>query len=411
MQQYDILLLRFGELTMKGKNRYRFEKAALTHVKSLLNSYPNAQVVSEYGRIYVMLHGEPASEIIELMKKVFGLHSICPVIVTPSELEDILAGASSFMESLSIKEGTTFKVNARRVWKDFPHSTQEMNRLVSTPLLQSIPALRVDVHQPEIELRVEIRQTGTYLYHEIIPGAGGFPRATNGKAMLLLSGGIDSPVAGWSAMRRGLELECVHFHSYPFTSKRAEEKVIDLARVMSGYAGEMKLHLVPFTAIQTLFTQVGQDKLMITLMRRAMLRIATKLAEREKALALVTGESLGQVASQTLPSMNVIERATDLPVIRPLVTMDKDDIIALSQQIGTYEISILPFEDCCTLFVPKSPATNPNLRVVERVEVLLSDLESLIEQAVEQTETVYLQPGEPDVRSGATIEVVEEKWF
>ncbi len=208
----------------------------------------------------------------------------------------------------------------------------------------------------------------------MIPAVGGFPRGSNGKAMLLLSGGIDSPVAGYSAMRRGLEVEAVHFYSYPFTSRKAKEKVMELAKVLSGYSGRIKIHLVPFTEIQTSFTTVGQDNLIITLMRRSMLRIATMLAEREGALAIVTGDSLGQVASQTLPSMNVIGRATELPLLRPLVTMDKNEIMDIAKQIGTYDLSILPYEDCCTLFVPKSPTTNPNLHVVERIEASLENL-------------------------------------
>lgn len=412
MMLYDMLLLRFGEITVKGRNRPRFEHVALKHVKALLRNYPRTEIRREFGRIYIVLNGEPAQAIIESLKNVFGLTSISPVKVAVSRLEDIVAAAVSFVEEASVKEGTTFKVHARRVWKAFPHSSQEMNHLVSKPILNACPQLKVDVHKPELELRVEIREQGTYLYSEVIPGPGGFPRGTNGKAMLLLSGGIDSPVAGWSAMRRGLEIECVHFHSYPFTSKKAEQKVINLAAVLSKYAGEIKLHLVPFTDIQTSLAQTGQDNLIITLMRRAMLRIATQLAERSGALALVTGDSLGQVASQTLSSMNAIGRATDLPLLRPLVMSDKLDIIALAQQIGTYDLSILPYEDCCTLFVPKSPSTNPNLRILENVERSLTDLPQQIDRAVEETETILIRPGrEIKRKSSAEEEVVQSKWF
>jgi thiamine biosynthesis protein ThiI len=248
------------------------------------------------------------------------------------------------------------------------------------------------------------------VFSEVIPAAGGFPYGTNGKAMLLLSGGIDSPVAAWSSMRRGLEVECVHFYSYPYTSELAKEKVIDLAKVLAGYPGKIKLHLVPFTEIQTSFTRTGQDNMIITLMRRSMLRIATKLAERAGALAIVTGDSLGQVASQTLSSMNVIGRATDLPLLRPLVMMDKNEIIDIAQKIGTYELSILPYEDCCTLFVPKSPTTNPNLAVVERVEASLQELPAMIDQAVEATETLVLEAnGKVWGRKEKTV--VREEWF
>ncbi|QLG39294.1 MULTISPECIES: tRNA uracil 4-sulfurtransferase ThiI [unclassified Paenibacillus] len=413
--KYDMLLLRFGEFMLKGKNRARFEKTIITQVRSLLKPYPGASLRKEFGRLYVDLGGESHTELIAVLKRVFGVMSISPVKVTPSEADQIVETAIAFMDEREseFKEGTTFKVNARRVWKEFPNSSHEMNHLVGSPILRKFQQLSVDVRQPDIELRVEIRDQGTYIFSEVIPAVGGFPLGTNGKAMLLLSGGIDSPVAAWSSMRRGLEVECVHFYSYPFTSQRAKEKVIDLARALADHAGTIKLHLVPFTEIQTAFTQLGQDNLIITLMRRSMLRIATKLAERERALALITGDSLGQVASQTLPSMNVIGRATDLPLLRPLVMMDKQEIITLSKQIGTYDISILPYEDCCTLFVPKSPTTNPNLRIVDKIEATMSQLPEWVEQAVEKTETITLHAGENFMVTNQQDEANEmkEEWF
>ncbi|UPK42305.1 tRNA uracil 4-sulfurtransferase ThiI [Paenibacillus pabuli] len=413
--KYDMLLLRFGEFMLKGKNRARFEKTIITQVRSLLKPYPGASLRKEFGRLYVDLGGESHTELIAVLKRVFGVMSISPVKVTPSESAQIVETAIAFMDEreTEFNEGTTFKVNVRRVWKEFPHSSHEMNHLVGSPILRKFQQLSVDVRQPDIELRVEIRDQGTYIFNEVIPAVGGFPLGTNGKAMLLLSGGIDSPVAAWSSMRRGLEVECVHFYSYPFTSQRAKEKVIDMARALADHAGSIKLHLVPFTEIQTAFTQLGQDNLIITLMRRSMLRIATKLAERERALALITGDSLGQVASQTLPSMNVIGRATDLPLLRPLVMMDKQEIITLSKQIGTYDISILPYEDCCTLFVPKSPTTNPNLRIVDKIEATMRQLPEWVEQAVEQTETITLHAGENFMVINQQDEANEmkEEWF
>lgn len=409
----DMLLLRFGEFTLKGKNRNRFEKTVLRHVKELLKPYEGIRIESEYGRMYVHLNGHPAAELTELLREVFGIASISPVKAARSELEAIIAAGKELLTAVRPAEGTTFKVNARRVWKDFPYGSQEMNKLVSGPLLKGFPALSVDVRNPELELRVEIRQAHSYVFCENVPGVGGYPRGTNGKAMLLLSGGIDSPVAGWSAMRRGLELECVHFYSFPYTSEQARQKVVDLARVLSRYAGSMKLHLVPFTEIQTAFTLTGQDNLMITLMRRAMLRIATELAGQEKALAIVTGDSLGQVASQTLPSINVIGRATDLPLLRPLVMMDKSDIVDIAKRIGTYDLSILPYEDCCTLFVPKSPTTNPNLRIVDKIEASLKGYRELISAAVAGTESILLTPygnEAPSVPEGAAPGIKEE-WF
>ena len=404
--KYDMLLLRFGEFTLKGKNRRRFEKSMKEHVISKLIAYPGATIVEEYGRMYVGLGGHDHLAVIEDLRKIFGLVSISPVKVTASKLDEIVEASLGFMEELRPAEGTTFKVKARRVWKGFEHSSHEMNHLVGSPILRRFQELKVDVRKPDIELKIEIRETGTYLYYESFSAVGGFPRGTNGKAMMLLSGGIDSPVAAWSSMKRGLELELVHFFSFPFTSQKAKDKVIDLARVLAGYSGEIKLHLVPFTEVQTSFTQTGQDKLIITLMRRSMLRIATKLAEREGALAIVSGDSLGQVASQTLGSMNVIGRATDLPLLRPLVMMDKMEIVKIAEEIGTYELSILPYEDCCTLFVPKSPATNPNLRIVERIEASIDNLPALLEQAVANTETITLGGGK-ELESRA----IDEDWL
>jgi len=408
--KYDMLLLRFGELTLKGRNRNRFENTVLKHVKSVLRPFPAATIQKEYGRLYIVINGEDSESMIKELKKVFGLYSVSPVIVCPSELDAIVETSTSFLKQMPLKDGTTFKVSARRVWKKFPYSSHEMNHLVGAPLLQEFEQLKISMKDPELELRIEIRETGTYIFCEVIPAAGGFPRGSNGKAMLLLSGGIDSPVAGYSAMRRGLEVEAVHFYSYPFTSRKAKEKVMELAKVLSGYSGRIKIHLVPFTEIQTSFTTVGQDNLIITLMRRSMLRIATMLAEREGALAIVTGDSLGQVASQTLPSMNVIGRATELPLLRPLVTMDKNEIMDIAKQIGTYDLSILPYEDCCTLFVPKSPTTNPNLHVVERIEASLENLPAMLEDAVRRTESVVLTPRSV-IETDRDEETIQEDWF
>ncbi|SDX07916.1 thiamine biosynthesis protein ThiI [Paenibacillus sp. PDC88] len=405
--KYDMLLLRFGEFTLKGKNRKRFERSVIKHVKSKLKAYPGTSIIEEYGRMYVDLGENDHLIIMDSLRKVFGIVSISPVKVTPSVADEIVAASLGFMEELDPQQGTTFKVNARRVWKAFEHSSHETNHLVGAPILRKFSALKVDVRNPDIELKIEIREARTYLYYESVPAVGGFPRGSNGKAMMLLSGGIDSPVAAWSSMRRGLELEMVHFFSFPFTSQKAKDKVIELARILADHAGEVKLHLVPFTEVQTSFTKTGQDNLMITLMRRSMLRIATQLAEREGALAIVSGDSLGQVASQTLGSMNVIGRATDLPLLRPLVMMDKSEIVKIAEDIGTYSTSILPYEDCCTLFVPKSPTTNPNLRIVEKIEASIPELPEFIARAVEQTETLILRSNDDT----AMPDSIQEDWF
>lgn len=391
--EYDMILLRFGEITIKGRNRNRFEKAAFQHVKAVLQPFEKTEIIKEYGRLYVRLNGEPYEEIMSVLKHVFGIVSLSPVKQAPSELNAIIETAIQLVKEYDPKPGTTFKVTARRAWKKFPHPSQEMNHLVGAPILRTFEQLKVQVREPELNLRVEIREDSTYLYHRVIPAVGGFPLASNGKGVLLLSGGIDSPVAGYQALKKGLDIEAIHFHSYPFTSERAQQKVMDLAQILGNYSGKIRVHMVSFTEIQTKLHQSGPENVLITLMRRAMLRIATKLAEKQKALAIITGDSLGQVASQTLGSMNAIGRVTDLPLLRPLITMDKEEIIRIANDIGTFETSILPYEDCCTLFVPKSPSTNPNINVLERVERSIPELDEMIQRAVDTSDTITLYAG------------------
>lgn len=403
---YDRIVLRYGDLTMKGRNRKVFEDKMLKSVKRAMKPFEQVTYWRTYGRLYVLLNGTPHQPVIDRLKDLFGIVSVSPVVSVPTELSAIQAAALEVMESLDWTP-KTFKVNTKRAWKGFAHGSHEMNHLVGGHILPRFPELRVDVRQPELELKVDIHEEATYLYWDSIPAAGGFPYGTSGKAMLLLSGGIDSPVAGWMALRKGLELEAVHFHSYPFTSVQATEKVKTLAKRLSYYSGvPIRLHLVPFTDIQTKIAHGNQENLTITLMRRAMLRITEQIAAKVKANGIVTGESLGQVASQTLSSMNVIGRAAVLPMIKPLIMMDKQEIIEIARKIDTFETSILPFEDCCTLFLPKSPSTNPNLRVVERVESSMKDYDLLIQQAVEGTETVLLSYNEPQSEQRD-----EEDWF
>ncbi|MGO4110090.1 tRNA uracil 4-sulfurtransferase ThiI [Paenibacillus sp. YAF4_2] len=404
---YDKIIVRYGDLVMKGRNRNQFEKRVLQQIRLALQEFPALSYAKTFGRLTISLNGEPFEAISERLKDVFGIYSFSPVIGVPNELEQIQAAALKVMQELD-HPPATFKVSAKRAWKPFPHNSQEMNHLVGSHVLRAIAELKVDVRKPEVDLRVDIQEEATYIFNTVILGAGGFPFGSNGKALLLLSGGIDSPVAGWMAMRKGLELEAVHFHSYPFTSDKAQEKVIELARRLSYYAGApLKLHMVPFTEIQTRLVQAKQDNLMITLMRRAMLRITEQLAEKNGAGGIVTGESLGQVASQTLPSMNVIGRATVLPLLKPLLMMDKQEIINEAERIGTFTTSILPYEDCCTLFLPKSPSTNPNLNVVERAESYIPELEQLLREAVERTEVIELTPDAQ--ASGETAG--EDRWF
>ncbi|CAM4143805.1 tRNA 4-thiouridine(8) synthase ThiI [Paenibacillus alkaliterrae] len=404
---YDQIVLRYGDLTVKGKNRNRFEKRMLEQVKQSLCAFEHITYFKSFGRLYVKLNGNPYEPVANRLKDLFGIVTLSPVVSAEPDLEKIRAAALELMLSLP-ETPATFKVSAKRAWKKFPHTSQEMNHLVGGHVLRAMPELKVNVNKPDVELRVDIQEEATYLFYEIIPAAGGFPYASNGKAMLLLSGGIDSPVAGWMALRKGLELEAVHFHSYPFTSDKAKEKVIELAKRLSYFSGEpLKLHLVPFTEIQTTLAAAKSDNLIITLMRRAMLRITEQLAERSGANGIVTGESLGQVASQTLPSMNVIGRAAELPLLKPLVMMDKQEIINVAERIGTFETSILPYEDCCTLFLPKSPSTNPNLRIVEKVESLIPQYYELLNAATEGTEVLVLTPGSQTAIQAAG----EDSWF
>lgn len=383
----DMILLRFGELTLKGKNRYRFEHQVVSHVQRLMKPYRGIRMTRTFGRVYLELNGAPYEEVAEQLKRVFGLYSFSPVLRSESDLEQLRIKALLAMEKHADKP-LRFKVSVRRTDKSFAYDTQQLNQLIGSYVLRNMPLLKVDVHDPDVELKVEVREEGSFLFSEVVPGLKGLPAGSSGKALLLLSGGIDSPVAGWLSMRRGLRLEAVHFHSYPYTSERAQQKVRDLTKQLTRYVREIKLHMVPFTDIQLLLKERGQDNLLITLMRRSMLRIAERIAEEVEAGAIVTGDSLGQVASQTVSSMNVIGRAGQLPLLRPLISMDKEQIIGIAKQIGTYDVSVLPYEDCCTLFVPRSPSTNPNLRIIEKIEQNLPQLQEMLESAVAKREVL-----------------------
>ncbi|WP_028549249.1 tRNA uracil 4-sulfurtransferase ThiI [Paenibacillus sp. UNC451MF] len=389
----DLIVLRLGELVLKGRNRHRFEKAVYDQIRKKLRPYDQLSFNRDFGRVYVELNGEPYEEISLHLKKILGLTSFSPVYTAPLELAPIQSTAVEAMRKLGYLPGS-FKVSVKRVNKSFPHDSQEMNKLVSAAVLREMPGLKVNVNQPEVELKVELREERSLIYSQVEAGAGGFPLGTNGKAMLMLSGGIDSPVAGFLAMRQGLKIEAVHFHSYPYTSERSQQKVKDLVSKLAEYGGDIKLHLVPFTNLQTRVHQSYSQNLLITILRRAMFRITEKLADANDASAIVTGESLGQVASQTLGSMNVIGRAVEIPVIQPLICMEKQQIIRIAEMIDTFNISILPHEDCCTLFLPPSPSTNPNLRVVKSIEKQMDWLEHEMDQAVSQTETIWIQAGQ-----------------
>lgn len=385
--QIDHILIRYGELALKGKNRGFFEDKLLRNVQAALHRFPQVKTKKIYGRIQVRLNGAPYSAVAEQIKQVFGIISFSPVKAVPLELEAIQNAALEMIKEVS-PFPQTFKVQANRANKQFPHPSPELNHLVGSHILRNTDELTVDVHNPDVKVKVDVRVEGAFISCMDEPGIGGLPVGVSGKAMLMLSGGIDSPVAGWMTMKRGVIVEAVHFHSYPFTSERSKQKVIDLARILSRYGGKIKLHIVPFTEIQTLIRQHCPENFGITIMRRMMMRITAALAAKNNALAIATGESLGQVASQTMESMNTINRVVDIPVIRPLVAMDKTEIMSLAHKINTYDISILPYEDCCTVFVPHSPVTRPTPEQAEKYEKAL-DIDALVQDAVSRTEWIW----------------------
>lgn len=387
----NTILLRYGELALKGKNKAAFEDQLVQNIRHKLERFSGVSVFKSQGRIYVESQESLVDEIIEELGTVFGLVAFSPAIRVNSSIEEIEQATLAYIQE-QLPDIRTFKVICKRADKRFPIRSQEMNRRLGGLILDQIKDLRVDVHQPDLPLHVEIRGKYTYIYGKDYAGPGGLPVGVSGRVMLLLSGGIDSPVAGYLALKRGVELHAVHFHSYPFTSERAKQKVIDLAQILTKYGGTIHLYVVPFTEIQTEINKHCYESYSITIMRRMMLRIAQELAKKNKALALVTGESLGQVASQTLESMNAINEVVQIPVLRPLVGMDKHEIVNISKKIGTYETSILPYEDCCTIFLPKAPKTKPDKDVASRQEARF-DYEKLIEKAVHETEVMELSFG------------------
>ncbi|EKN65108.1 thiamine biosynthesis protein ThiI [Neobacillus bataviensis LMG 21833] len=390
--KYDRILIRYGEISTKGRNRNKFVDKLRKSVRIALAPFPNIKIESSRDRMYVLLNGEDGIEIIEKLKNIFGIQSFSPAIKVDRDVE-VLKQASLDLVSSLYKEGQTFKVTPKRSDKTYELNSDGINQTIGGHLLQSIPGLKVDVKKPDINLRIEVRKEAIYLSCETIQGAGGLPMGSSGKAMLMLSGGIDSPVAGYLAMKRGLEIEAVHFFSPPFTSERSKEKVIDLSRKLAEIYGAITLIIVPFTAVQQAIREQIPENYSMTTTRRMMLRITDGIRQKREGLAIVTGESLGQVASQTVESMFAINEVTNTPILRPLITMDKTDIIKLAQDIDTLEISNRPFEDCCTIFVPSSPKTKPKKEKVQHFESFF-DFEPLIQEAVNEVETIIVKPAD-----------------
>jgi len=379
-----IILVRYGEIHLKGQNRPFFENMLLTNIKKSLRDFPEIKVIHAQGRIYIE-NVQDEREVMDKLSRVFGIISMSPAWKTGKEMDEITYMVKYVMkEALESREEATFKVESRRSDKKFPLNSMELSREVGACLLKEFPRLKVDVHNPDIKIQLEVREFA-YAYYENIPGAGGMPVGTNGKATLLLSGGIDSPVAGWMIAKRGVELSAVHYHSFPYTSDKAKEKVLDLARILTRYCGSMRVYVVPFTEIQQELYEKCPDSQLTILMRRFMMKIAESIAIKEGSKALITGESIGQVASQTLESLVATNDAVEMPVFRPLIGFDKIEIMDLARKIDTYDTSILPYEDCCTIFVPRHPVTHPKLEAVRRSEKLV-DGETLINKALENVE-------------------------
>ena len=392
---YKAFLIKYGEIGTKGKNRYLFEDALCRQIRRSLKKVDGTfTVTKEQGRIYVDTEGEFDYEgAVEALKKVFGILWICPMLqIEDNGFDDLACKVNEYLKNVYGNEKKTFKVDARRARKNYPKNSMEINMDLGEKILDAYPEqFMVDVHKPDFYLNVEIRNK-INIYSERIPGPGGMPVGTNGKATLLLSGGIDSPVAGYMIAKRGVIIDAVYFHAPPYTSDRAKQKVVDLARLVAKYSGPIRLHVVNFTDIQLyIYDQCPHDELTI-IMRRYMMKIAEYFALKEDSLGLITGESIGQVASQTMQSLAVTNEVCTLPVLRPLVGMDKQEIINISEKIGTYETSILPFEDCCTIFVAKHPVTKPNLKQIKKSELKLNEkIDELMQTAIDTTETIWIE--------------------
>ena len=386
MVKYDYVMVRFGELSTKGKNKKDFIRTLFLNIKNSLKDFPGLEVESRYDHIYVHLNGQDYQPVIERMQDISGIQGLSLVCRIENDLEQI---KSASLELIKLEEGKTFKVKVKRSNKKFEYNSETITRMVAPVILKNTN-LSVDVHNPDILLNIEVRDEGTYIFVKSFPGAGGYPLGVAGKSMHMLSGGIDSPVAAYLLMKRGVTIECIHFASPPYTQEAVIYKLIDLLKKLNRYQPRIRLHIVPFTKIQEAIYDKVPESYCITIMRRMMYRLASRLAKRRNCPVISTGESVGQVASQTLQSMNTINEVTSIPVIRPCATMDKLEIIKYSKKIDTYDISIRPYEDCCTIFTPKAPKTAPKLEEAKEFETRF-DFESLINEALGNIEVKIIE--------------------
>lgn len=395
---YDHILVRFGELSTKGKNRKDFIKRLLTNVKNALRDFNELTYERTHDRMYIMLNGEDHEAVAKHLQQVFGISSFSFAMKVASDIEVI---KQTCLVLAKQSDAQTFKIEARRSFKQFPMVSDEINREVAGEILRNTD-IKVNVREPQLRIQIELHQEATYIMTGKIKGNGGYPVGVGGKALVMLSGGIDSPVACYMTMKRGVAIECIHYASPPYTSQAAQDKVLELARAIAPYQGHIRLHIIPFTDLQLAIYKNCDESYAITIMRRMMYRIAERVAQKQNCLAIVNGESIGQVASQTLESMQTINCVTDMPVIRPVACLDKLEIIDISQKIGTYDISIQPFEDCCTIFTPKNPVTKPTKHRAERLEGRF-DFTSLIEDCIARMESVDIYPGRNMIEENENI--------
>lgn len=390
---FTAFLIKYAEIGIKGKNRYLFEDALIRQIKYALKKCEGEFAIRKtMGRIFVEAQGEfDFEETVERLQKVFGIWGICPVIYVEDEGWDKLCErVVAYLGEMYPDRNRSFKVNARRSRKNYPKDSMEINRDLGEAVLKAYPEMHVDVHHPDIMLNIEVREK-IYVYSENIPGPGGMPVGTGGKAMLLLSGGIDSPVAGYMIAKRGVKIDAVYFHAPPYTSDRALQKVVDLARLVSRYTGPIYLHVINFTDIQMYIYENAPHEELTIIMRRYMMRIAEAIAKKTDCLGLITGESIGQVASQTMSSLIATNEVCELPVYRPLIGFDKEEIVEVAKKINTYETSIQPFEDCCTIFVAKHPVTKPNVKIIRKHEKYIEEkLNELMNTALETDELIIV---------------------
>ena len=386
MRTYDYIMVRFGELSTKGKNKKDFIRILFNNIKNALKDFSDVKLESRYDHLYVHLNGTDYLPVVERMQDISGIQALSLVCRVPNDIEEI---KSASLELIKQEEGKTFKVKVKRGNKRFELNSDEITRIVAPVILRNTE-LKVDVHNPDILLNIEVRDEGTYIFAKTFKGAGGYPLGVGGKSMHMLSGGIDSPVAAYLLMKRGVTIECIHFASPPYTQEAVIYKLIDLLKKLNRYQPRIRLHIVPFTKIQEAIYDNAPESYCITIMRRMMYRLASKLAKRRNCPVISTGESVGQVASQTLQSMFVINEVTNMPVIRPCAAMDKLEIIKISEKIDTYDISIRPYEDCCTIFTPKTPKTSPDLGEAKKFESKF-DYEALIDDALNNIEVKFVE--------------------